>query len=326
MANPNNDDQTPSIDVEATINLLDQRMARLRVLYEQYFLGIEKRQPNTAHKEVVRLIRVLENEKIKNTGLKFRYRGLVQKFNTYRTYWMRTCRQIENGTYSRHRQKAQDRQARQQASVEERQQAIAEAITTNDNDLAADFLAQLQGGPASPKGTPDLQSHTHHNTQPPALDPEEEARKAAVRAQRLQELRAKLGLGPNGAPTGAAPARTPQNNPQRPQTPGVIQRTPPPARPNAKRPPARGANVNNIQSTAMQAAGISNDRLKSIYNSLVDAKKRCSEPTTKISVDSIARSIAKQAPIIKQKHNARSVDFKVVIKNGKAYLKPIPKQ
>jgi hypothetical protein len=88
-------------DSEEVVNGLEHRLDRLRSLYEMYFAGVEKRPPDFAHKEVVRIIYDLEKRQIKNTGVKFKLRQLVQKFNSYRTYWTRTCRQIEEGTYKR---------------------------------------------------------------------------------------------------------------------------------------------------------------------------------------------------------------------------------
>src|SRR5690606_13412822 len=61
--------------------------------------------------------RVLEGEHIRNTALKFRLRSIIQKFHTYSTYWNRTMREIENGTYRRHKQRAQRRAERRNAQA-----------------------------------------------------------------------------------------------------------------------------------------------------------------------------------------------------------------
>ena len=88
-------------EVEAAINEFQRKLDRLKVLYEQYFMGIEKREPLIPLKDVIRIMRELDNVQLRNTGLKFRFRGLVQKLNSYKTYWNRTLRAIENGTYHR---------------------------------------------------------------------------------------------------------------------------------------------------------------------------------------------------------------------------------
>ena len=38
---------------------------------------------------------------LRNTGLRYRLATLQQKFGSYNSYWRRTLRQIENGTYAR---------------------------------------------------------------------------------------------------------------------------------------------------------------------------------------------------------------------------------
>jgi len=88
-------------NVDALIRQFELKLERLKVLYEQYFLGIQKREPRVAHHEVARLMRELDRIKIYNTRLRYRYRSMVQRFNTYRTYWNRTIRTINNGTYHR---------------------------------------------------------------------------------------------------------------------------------------------------------------------------------------------------------------------------------
>ncbi len=93
--------QPTTVDVVELVGEFDRKLDRLKILYEQYFMGIEKREPTVPLKEVVRIMRELDQQQIRNTGVRFRYRTLVQKFNTYRTYWNRILRAIDNGTYQR---------------------------------------------------------------------------------------------------------------------------------------------------------------------------------------------------------------------------------
>ena len=65
--------------------------------------------------------------------------------------------------------------------------------------------------------------------------------------------------------------------------------------------------------------------MQQVYRNLVEAKRRCNEPTENLTYESVARSMAQQRERLKQTHNANDVDFKVVIKSGRAYLKPEPK-
>ena len=58
-------------EIEIQIDELEQRVDRLRALYEQYFMGIEKLEPTIQRKDVDRRVWVLRREQIRNTGLRF---------------------------------------------------------------------------------------------------------------------------------------------------------------------------------------------------------------------------------------------------------------
>jgi len=70
--------------------------------------------------------------------------------------------------------------------------------------------------------------------------------------------------------------------------------------------------------------GLSEQRLQQLYKVYMDAKKRTGEASN-LSFEALRTQIAKQVPQIRQKHNCEQVDFKVVLKDGKAMLKAIPK-
>src|SRR5690242_11957411 len=64
-------------------------------------MGIEKVEPQIPRKDVTRTLLVYAQQHIRNTGQRFRFHSLQQKWNIYTTYWNRTMREIENGTYRR---------------------------------------------------------------------------------------------------------------------------------------------------------------------------------------------------------------------------------
>lgn len=68
----------------------------------------------------------------------------------------------------------------------------------------------------------------------------------------------------------------------------------------------------------------SEERLRKLYNVYMQAKKRTGE-SSNLSYDALKRQLAKQIPAIKKKHGCKKVDFKVVLKDGKAMLKAVPK-
>ena len=86
---------------EKLLNELEEKIDRLRGLYEQYFMGIERLEPLIPRKDVDRRIVQFRKEPPRNTALRFRLNTLAQRFNTMQQHWGRVVREIENGTYRR---------------------------------------------------------------------------------------------------------------------------------------------------------------------------------------------------------------------------------
>jgi hypothetical protein len=177
---------------------LDESLSNLQVLYEKYFLGIDRRPPDQERKRVSTRLREMRTTSVRNTALKFRAQTLFAKLISFERMWDRTLREIEDGTYKR--------------------------------DV---FKAKM---------------HMKDRTDKPA------EKKVA-----------------------AAPAPE-----------------------------------------------ISDDKLRRLYDTYLVARQRCGEPTDGISYDSVAARIRAQVPQLMEKHKAKNIEFKVVIKGGKAVLKAIP--
>jgi hypothetical protein len=86
-------------EFELVLNDLETRVDRLRALYENWFRGYEKLEPQVARKDVERRVYGLRKELPRNTALRFRYHQLYQRYTTLANYWQRTGRQIEEGTH-----------------------------------------------------------------------------------------------------------------------------------------------------------------------------------------------------------------------------------
>lgn len=93
--------QTTPEELEELLEGLEKLLDRTRVLYEQYFMGIQKVAPMQLHRDVERRVRELTQRQIRNTALRFRFTTICQRFGAYHTYWQRTLRQIEQGKYVR---------------------------------------------------------------------------------------------------------------------------------------------------------------------------------------------------------------------------------
>jgi hypothetical protein len=187
--------QLPQEKFAEQLDELDEGLVNLHVLYEKYFLGIDRKPPDQERKKVSGRIRELRNMMIKNTGLKFRLNTMFAKLISHERLWDRTLREIEEGTYKRDLFKAKFRQH------------------------------QGEGG-AKPK-------------QPERIE-------------------------------------------------------------------------------------LSDDKLRRLYDTWLVARQRTGESVAGMNYDAVAQKIRSQVPGLIQKHGAKSIEFKVVIKGGKAILKAIP--
>jgi hypothetical protein len=190
--------QLPQEKYAAELTELDEAIVNLQVLYEKYFLGIDRRPPDQERRRVSEKAREMRTSTIRNTALKFKINTLFAKLLSFERMWDRTLREIEEGTYKRDVFKAKLRQT--------------------DRD-----------------GEPSVAARK------PAASPE-----------------------------------------------------------------------------------ISEANLRRLYDTYLVAKQRCGESTAGLSFDSVASRIRSQVPELMQKHKAKNIEFKVVIKGGKAILKAVP--
>jgi hypothetical protein len=93
------------------IELFERSLKELIIKYEQYFIGLEKREPLKLLEEVERLARRYNTAAVSNTMLLFRYNSAKSRLVSYRQYWTRINRLIDEGKYSRDRFKMQRNQA-----------------------------------------------------------------------------------------------------------------------------------------------------------------------------------------------------------------------
>lgn len=191
---------------------LEEELEALRARYEQYFLGLERREPVRWREEARKKVLRLKAAFTRNAGLRFRIQSLHARYLSYERLWLRSAREKEEGTYRR--------------------------------DL---FKARLHA----------------------------REREEAERAQAVREP----------APVQAAP--------------------PAPAEP-------AGPDPEEV-------------RLRAVYDAYLAAKRQCNEDVSRLTFEALARTVAKQVPVLLEKYQARSVDFRVEVKDGKAVLKAIPR-
>ncbi len=287
-----------SAEIETLVNELETRVDRLRALYEQYFMGFERMPPSVPHKDVERRIQVLRKEQIRNTGVRFRFQTMLQRYNTYQTHWQRICRQIEEGTYKRDLLRAQ---RRAKPEPEPQPEPIPEEAPTTKIALASiddlkldDFadLDRLLNAPVENLPVPP---------KPPAP--------AAPRPQWRK-------IEKPAAPAQPAP-------PQQVAAPPAPQAKPGPP-PVPKKPPLPVAAPAAPAPAPRSPADLSDARMRQIYSQYVQTRRAQNESTAAITYDAMARSLRESGAKLREKHG-KAVDFEVTVKDGKTILKPVVK-
>jgi len=88
------------------LRALDLKLKQLKLDYDRYFLGTRPREPAVLRAEVDKLIAIYSNQAITNSGLRFRFSSLCSRYQASKRQWNEVLRQIEQGSYTRHRFKA----------------------------------------------------------------------------------------------------------------------------------------------------------------------------------------------------------------------------
>jgi len=302
-------------EIETLVGELELCVDRVRSLYEQYFMGIEKLEPTVPRKDVDRRIHLLRKEQIRNTAQRFRFQMIIQRYNTYQTHWQRICREIESGTYKRHVIRAQRRFGEGLDTQRRRDSVRPPAPQQLAQDLAAE-LAELdrEFAPASDaEEVDDLDVElVEERPRPvPAAQRPAVAPPPPPRPSQPAPVWRKASVAPPAPPSAPAPQRAPSVLP-----PPVAPPTIPKMRvvPVAKVDPPAPRDPNDL----------SDARVRAIYAQYVDAKRRQNESTAAITYDAVAKSLRDSSAKLRQKHG-KAVDFEVAIKDGKAILKPVLK-
>ncbi|MBN2723900.1 MAG: hypothetical protein JXR95_07525 [Deltaproteobacteria bacterium] len=134
---------------QTRIVLLDQTIDKLRALYEQYFMGLEKFEPVTLRKAVKNELRQMRDNPPTNTAQKFMLNKVDTKMKTYEQYWNRVLREIEEGIY--HRQLK--RLKRQVASEGLSPDVLDNVRTKGELEAAMATLARLREENSSQNNT-----------------------------------------------------------------------------------------------------------------------------------------------------------------------------
>jgi hypothetical protein len=334
-------------EIEEAVKELEHRVDRLRSLYEQYFMGIEKIEPGVPKKDVERRVQTLRREQIRNTALRFRFQMVLQRYNTYLSYWLRICREIDEGTYKRNTFRAKARLGGDAQRRKKRAAGESEAPPSSADDLelsVADFeQVTVAPAPKPPPLRPPLPLRALASSVAPAPAPSVAPAIAPAVApavasagpiaprfgsppkptqSRMKMAAVRLKGAMSGAPTsqappGSTPASTPAPPAARPTpAPPAVRPTPAPT-PAPTPPPVERPRA---------AGDLSDERVRQLYSQYVDTKRKQNESTASLTYDNLAKTLRESTAKLKEKHAGKSVDFEVTVKDGKTVLKPIVRE
>jgi hypothetical protein len=89
-------------EIEEELDELEVKLKRLKQEYDQYFLGILKREPSILRGEIQKTMHRYLSQPPTRARTKFRFNTLCARYQSYRQLWGRILRQIEEGTYRPH--------------------------------------------------------------------------------------------------------------------------------------------------------------------------------------------------------------------------------
>jgi len=98
--------EVSGVALEEEFKILENKLLQLKLDYDQYFLGSRPREPVLLRGEVQKLIAMYSNTAIQNTAMRFKFGSICSRYQAFKRQWNEVLRQIEAGTYSRHRFKA----------------------------------------------------------------------------------------------------------------------------------------------------------------------------------------------------------------------------
>jgi hypothetical protein len=109
---------------EEELRVLDQKLKQLKLDYDRYFLGSRPREPVVQRGEIDKLIAIYSNQAIRNSALRFRFSSICSRYQAFKRQWNEILRQIESGTYQRHRFKAELHDREQPDQADPAQEAV----------------------------------------------------------------------------------------------------------------------------------------------------------------------------------------------------------
>lgn len=342
-------------ELSEMLDALEKLLERTKVLYEQYFMGIQKIAPAQLHKDIERRIRELTQEQIRNTALRFRLTTLTQKFGSYSTYWNRTMRAIEQGRYVRDLARVKRKADRRGEDIPEELVAampklVRDRIRRDRERLAeraeraqTDDEAQIVDAPPEDADDWELDQVLDGLDRKPAPRQQQVYRidEDDVLDDRIDELFAALTQEAEEAVSRSTSSTRPTSGRRRIQRPTAEAPILPP-QPTQSRQPASGQPAGASGLTARGTRpphrrptsadpdalppppGMTEAQTRNLYEQY--RKARQAMGAGDVSYERLKRKLHEQTPRLMKQYNAQGLEYDVVVKDDKVVLKATPKR
>jgi len=171
--------------IEARLGEMEHKMDRLRSMYESFFMGMERIPPDTARREMNRMMLEMQQVSIVASALRFRFQSLSQRWVLQSTYWNRTLREIEAGTFRRDVARTQRHLAERGGVITEaealalgipksrvkafvaRHRASAKKQSSDERAIAPEAVAPSEPAPSAPAAPPPVSPSAAATPAPP---------------------------------------------------------------------------------------------------------------------------------------------------------------
>ncbi len=308
-------------EFEQDLHAVEVKLDRLKALYDQYFQGLERLEPTVLRRDLERSVQNLRRSQPRNTALRFRLQQVVQRYVSFQSYWNRTARKIEEGTYRRDLLKARRRREQARQRREDRRLGFVElALDEHAEELDPETLVALamleEDAGAAVVDPPTLPPTREQN------DSMEAATRSPTASGYAPSPTAQTIEDDDDRPTDRPPPSSAADRPTPTTQTSSARRVVPPVpslRPHGQRSMMASATTKAFATTRGGGpAPVAEEKLNSVYQELVAARSRRNQTTHTDHYEKLAEKMNATA----EKYGGK-VDFKVVEVDGKVAVKAI---
>ena len=283
--------------IEARIGEMEKKIDRLRSLYESFFMGMERTPPNTPRREMNRMMLEMQQVTISNSSLRFRFQSLSQKWVLLITYWNRTMREIEAGTFRRDMARTQ-RHLADRGGVITEEEALALGIPKNR-----------------------VKAFVAHNQRLAERKADSAPKAPSTPVPPTTPLLPTTPLSPACAPASTSAPVSPAA-PASVSSPASARSQPPPIPASARRSPSPDAAASAPPLPPLP--GLADRDFDTAYDRYLDAHKKLGKAGEALPKEKMRLRLGKQLPKILEERRCQSIQLDVAIEDGKVRLRAWP--